>query len=317
LEKEMPEVFADHQKALEKYALDLAKYQSDETQRPTAWEKAVEEAKAANKPLPPKPQPPQDPATRKNRPAALFNGMVAPLIPYGIRGTIWYQGESNNRQAKAYQTLFPLMITGWRARWGEGDFPFLFVQIAPFKDMTPDIREAQLLTWKKTPNTAMVVTTDVGDAENIHPNRKEPVGARLALAALKLAYGEDLAYSGPIFEKAEFAGGAATLHFAHTVDGLRTKGDERLSLDPNKLVGFEIAGEDKKFQTAEASIKGNTVVVQSPAVPNPVAVRYAWANVPVANLANSAGLPASPFRTDTWDDVLPAPYRQSVTPATK
>jgi sialate O-acetylesterase len=209
------------------------------------------------------------------------------------------------------------MITGWRARWGEGDFPFLFVQIAPFKDMTPDIREAQLLTWKKTPNTAMVVTTDVGDAENIHPNRKEPVGARLALAALKLAYGEDLAYSGPIFEKAEFAGGAATLHFAHTVDGLRTKGDERLSLDPNKLVGFEIAGEDKKFQTAEASIKGNTVVVQSPAVPNPVAVRYAWANVPVANLANSAGLPASPFRTDTWDDVLPAPYRQSVTPATK
>jgi sialate O-acetylesterase len=216
--------------------------------------------------------------------------MIAPLLPYAIRGVIWYQGEANVGREKQYRTLFPAMIADWRRVWGEGDFPFLFVQIAPFKEMTPEIREAQLLSWQHTPNTAMAVTIDCGDANDIHPAHKQPMGARLALAARALAYGEALEYSGPVFKLIQPEGGRAILSFTHLGSGLIAKG--------GPLTGFTIAGPDKVFHPARALIEGETVVVSSPAVAQPVAVHYGWANVPVGNLFNAAGLPASPFRTD-------------------
>jgi sialate O-acetylesterase len=222
--------------------------------------------------------------------SGLYNGMIAPLLPYAIRGVIWYQGEANVGREKEYRTLFPAMIADWRRVWGEGDFPFLFVQIAPFKEMTPEIREAQLLSWQHTPNTAMAVTIDCGDANDIHPAHKQPMGARLALAARALAYGEALEYSGPVFKLIQPEGGRAILSFTHLGSGLIAKG--------GPLTGFTIAGPDKVFHPARALIEGETVVVSSPAVAQPVAVHYGWANVPVGNLFNAAGLPASPFRTD-------------------
>jgi sialate O-acetylesterase len=236
------------------------------------------------------PRPPSDYRTSPAAPGVLYNGMIAPLLPYSIRGVIWYQGEANVGREKQYRTLFPAMIADWRRLWNEGDFPFLFVQIAPFKDMTPEIREAQLLTSQHTPNTAMAVTIDCGDADNIHPAHKQPVGARLALAARALAYGEALEYSGPVFQSMHLAGSRAILSFTHLGGGLVAK--------DGPLTGFTIAGADKVFQPAAAEIKDDTIAVSSPAVPQPVAVRYGWANVPEGNLFNAASLPASPFRTD-------------------
>ena len=236
------------------------------------------------------PRPPMSVGLNANAPTVLYNGMIAPLLPYAIRGMIWYQGEANVGREKQYQTLFPAMIADWRRVWGEGDFPFLFVQIAPFKEMTPEIREAQLLTWQHTPNTAMAVTIDCGDANDIHPAHKQPVGARLALAARALAYHEKLEYSGPVFDSVKVKGAQATLRFTHLGGGLVAKG--------GSLIGFTVAGPDKVFHPAQAEIRGRTVVVTSDAVAQPAAVRYGWANVPEGNLFNRAGLPASPFRTD-------------------
>ena len=183
------------------------------------------------------------------------------------------------------------MIADWRRAWGQGEFPFLFVQIAPYSGMTPEIREAQLLTAKTVKNTAMTVTIDCGDANDIHPADKQPVGARLALAARALAYGEKLEYSGPVFESMETQGAATILRFTHSGGGLVAKDGE--------LKGFTIAGADEVFHPAKAEIRGDTVVVSADGVSEPLAVRYAWANVPEGNLYNRAGLPASPFRTDT------------------
>jgi len=216
--------------------------------------------------------------------------MIAPLLPYAIRGVIWYQGESNVHREQQYRALFPALIADWRRAWGQGDFPFLFVQIAPHREMTPEIREAQLFAWQSTPNTAMAVTTDCGDAEDIHPTRKQPVGARLALAARALAYGEHLEYSGPVFESMHVKGGQVTVRFTHLGSGLVVRN--------GSLKGFTVAGSDNVFHAAKAVLRGQDVVVKSPAVPRPVSVRYGWANVPVGNLFNKAGLPASPFRTD-------------------
>jgi len=223
-------------------------------------------------------------------PTVLYNGMIAPLLPYAIRGVIWYQGEANVGREKQYRRLFPAMIADWRRAWGQGEFPFLFVQIAPYRDLTPEIREAQLLSWKNTKNTAMAVTLDCGDANDIHPPNKKPVGERLALAARALAYGEKIDYSGPVFESMATQGSAAILRFTHAGGGLVAKNGE--------LKGFTLAGTDKNFRPAKAEIRGNTVVVSSSEVPKPAAVRYAWANVPEGNLYNRAGLPASPFRSD-------------------
>jgi sialate O-acetylesterase len=226
-------------------------------------------------------------------PTVLYNGMIAPLLPYAIAGVIWYQGEANVHREQQYRTLFPALIADWRQSWGQ-DFPFLFVQIAPHHDMTPELREAQLLAWQHTPKTAMVVTMDCGDATDIHPPHKQPVGARLSLAARALAYGEHLEYSGPVFDTMKVAGGKgagkATLSFTHLGRGLVAKG--------GPLKGFTMAGADKVFHPARAQIRGHTVVVTSEAVPQPVAVRYGWANVPNGNLFNKAGLPAPPFRSD-------------------
>jgi sialate O-acetylesterase len=217
--------------------------------------------------------------------------MIAPLIPYAIKGVIWYQGEGNAGKWREYRTLFPRMIADWREQWGQGEFPFLFVQIAPNVQMLPEIRESQLLTSEKTPNTAMAVITDVGKADDIHPTQKEPVGARLALAARALAYGEKIEYSGPVFDGLKIEESHAVLSFKHVGGGLLAKDGD--------LKGFTIAGADKKFLPAKAEIRGDTVIVSADQVPQPVAVRYGWSNVPDVNLYNKEGLPASPFRTDT------------------
>ena len=234
--------------------------------------------------------PPSDFSQDPSAPTGLYHGMIAPLLPYAIRGVIWYQGEANVGRERQYQTLFPAMIADWRQAWSQGDFPFLFVQIAPFSGMTPEIREAQLFSWQRTKNTAMAVTIDCGDANDIHPKHKQPVGARLALAARALAYGETIEYSGPVFESLKIKGADAVLQFTHLGGGLVAKDGE--------LKGFIIAGADNVFHPAQAKIVGDTVVVHSPEVLQPVAVRYGWANVPEGNLFNRAGLPASPFRTD-------------------
>jgi sialate O-acetylesterase len=230
----------------------------------------------------------------------LYNGMIAPLVPYAIRGAIWYQGESNAGRAFQYVRLFPIMIQDWRFAWDEGAFPFLFVQLAPWQKIEKEpqesawaeLREAQLLTALKGPNTGMAVITDVGDEKDIHPRQKEPVGARLALAARAIAYGQKIEFSGPIFDHMTAEGSKAVLTFQHVGGGLVAKG--------GPLTGFTICGPDKKFVNAQAEIQGDKVVVWSPHVDQPVAVRYGWANYPVVNLWNTDGLPASPFRSDDF-----------------
>ena len=257
----------------------IAKYQAE-----------VEKAKAEGKPKPSGPRLNLAPKVNHRRPCGLFNGMIAPLQPYAFQGVIWYQGENNSGAAKLYQTLFPAMIGNWRATWKQGEFPFLFVQIAPHKNMTPEIREAQLLTFQNVPKTAMAVITDLGNAEDIHPTQKEPVGGRLALAARALAYGESVEFSGPVFDKLKIEQNRAVLSFKHLGSGLLAK--------DGPLKGFTVAGADGKFVDAKAEIRSGGVVVSSEQVPVPVAVRYGWANVPDVNLYNKEGLPASPFRTD-------------------
>jgi sialate O-acetylesterase len=238
--------------------------------------------------------------------SSLYNGMIAPLIPYAIRGAIWYQGESNSFQGFRYRTLFPAMIANWRTDWGQGDFPFGFVQIAPFEKYTTDMKEdpravpelweSQLLTLKSTPNTGMVVTTDIGDLKDIHPQNKQDVGRRLALWALAKVYGRDLVCSGPIYRSLAVEGDKIRLQFDHSGGGL-------VSRDGRPLCEFTIAGEDQKFLPAVATIDGPSVVVHSDQVPKPAAVRFAWRNDAAPNLSNKDGLPASPFRTDRWHGV--------------
>lgn len=236
-----------------------------------------------------KPLPPAPADGSSKTPTVLYNGMIAPLIPYGIRGAIWYQGESNAGNGHEYRTLFPTMIADWREKWKQGDFPFLYVQLAPFGKQPPEIREAQLLTLAKSPNTAMAVTADVGDLSNIHPTRKEPVGHRLALAALALAYGEKLEYSGPVYQSMAKSAGKISLKFVHVGTGLVAKG--------GALTGFTIAGADKVFVPAQAEIRAGEIEVSADSVKNPAAVRYDWGTYE-GNLFNAEGLPASPFRTD-------------------
>jgi sialate O-acetylesterase len=268
-----------------------------------ACKKQADEAKAAGKQPPPPPQHPDDPTANQFCPANCYNGMLLPLMPYAIRGAIWYQGETNAGRAYQYRHLFPLMIANWRADWGQGDFPFYFVQLANFmavKDQPGDsawaeLREAQTMTLR-TPNTGMAVITDIGDANDIHPKNKQDVGRRLALWALAKTYGKDIVHSGPLYRSMEKKGNQITLCFDHVGSGLAAK-------DGRALKGFAVAGPDKKFVWAEARVVGDKVVVSSPNVADPVAVRYAWADNPVCNLYNREGLPASSFRTDTWKGV--------------
>jgi sialate O-acetylesterase len=219
----------------------------------------------------------------------LYNGMIAPLVPYGIKGVIWYQGESNRADPTMYKTLFPAMIHDWRAKWKIGDFPFLFVQVAPFKDMTPEIRESQLISFQRTQYTAMVVTTDCGNCQDIHPSNKQPVGNRLSLAALALAYGEKNEYMGPIISSATYDGKKIMLSFTHASKGFLKNAGE--------IKGFEIGTDANNFVPAKASIKGKKVILSSESeVLNPIYVRYGWGNCMEVNFYNKEGLPASPFR---------------------
>jgi sialate O-acetylesterase len=293
---------ADYPKKIEKYIADLKKYQE-------ALSKALAEKREPSAPPALPPFPGRNPWT----PSALYNGMIASIIPYGMRGAIWYQGESNADRAYEYRTLLPAMIKNWREDWGEGNFPFLIVQLAPFmkieaepkESQWAELREAQLWTTLRVPNTALAVITDVGHETDIHPKWKEPVGARLARAARALAYGEKIVYSGPVYSEMKIEGNQAILSFQHVGRGLVAKG--------GPLVGFTIAGPDHKFVKALAEIREDKVVVWSPDVKQPVAVRYGWANYPVVNLWNQEGLPASPFRTDDFPLLTQPKTRPSAT----
>lgn len=242
------------------------------------------------------------------RPSELYNGMIAPLIPYAIRGALWYQGESNAGRADQYTRLFPTLIRNWRTDWGQGDFPFLFVQLAPWDKNRQrpleaitaapgdsdwaELREAQWITTRILPHTGMAVITDLGDKDDIHPMKKEPVGARLALLARSIAYRERLVSSGPEFRRLSLSRGRAILSFDHVGGGLEARG--------GPLTGFQICGSDREWVWADAEIQRSRVIVSSPQVPEPIAVRYGWSDFPVVNLFNREGLPATPFRTDNF-----------------
>lgn len=236
-------------------------------------------------------------------PAVLFNAMINPLIPFGVKGFIWYQGEANDTAAYHYRKLFTMLITDWRQRWHQGNLPFLYVQLANFKKINllpsesewAELREAQALTLSQ-PNTGMACTIDIGDANSIHPLNKQEVGRRLALMAQKKAYRQNVVASGPMYKTYVAKGNNIIISFTDTGLGLAIS-------DTSGLKGFTIAGKDKKFYWASARIEGNKVIVSSDKVDVPVAVRYAWADNPVCNLVNKDGLPAVPFRTDRWKGI--------------
>lgn len=274
----------DKAAAAERYRAALAK-----------WEAAVEQAKAANQPLPKKPGDPYESHLGAMNVGGLFNGKIAPLIPYALRGIVWYQGESNAAPERVpfYERQLRLLVQDWRKRWGS-ELPIAWVQLPNVKktESYAFIREAQLKALD-LPKTGMAITIDVGESRDLHPKNKQDVGARLAQWALGTVYGRDVAaISGPLPAGHEVRGGEILVRFCHAERGLVSKGGE--------LKGFLIAGETRAWQPAQARIKGDTVLVSAPNVPQPVAVRYAWAADPVISLFNGAGLPASPFRTDDW-----------------
>lgn len=252
------------------------------------------------------------------RPTELYNGMIAPLIPFAIRGAIWYQGESNAGRAFQYRRLFADMIRNWRRDWGQGDFTFLAVQLAPWdrnkkrplSEITAaptesdwaELREAQCIVAENLPKVGIAVITDVGNKDDIHPTKKVPVGERLALAARVIAHGERINGLSPAYRSVRFDAGKAIVTFKWVGRGLEARGGE--------LTGFAVAGPDKKFVWAKAEVvRPDKVAVSSPDVPNPVAVRYGWADFPVVNLWSQDGLPASPFRTDNFP-MVSAPKKQ-------
>ena len=288
------------------YKRDILDAYPDQLKRHLAelakWEQEAEELKKDGK------QPARNRPGSVWRPAELYNGMIAPLIPYAIRGAIWYQGESNADRAAQYRTLFPDMIRNWRHDWGQGDFTFLAVQLAPWDrnkkrsvgEITSapgdsswaELREAQLIATKVLPRVGLAVSTDAGDKDDIHPSRKEPVGARLARLARNIAYREKIECCGPIYRGMQIKGNRILLSFDHVDGGLEARG--------GRLRGFAVCGAERRFVWASAEIDSGKVVVSSPQVDKPVAVRYGWADYPVVNLFSRQGLPASPFRTDDF-----------------
>ena len=271
------------------------------------WKEAVKKAREDGKPLPRRPRGQADPRLDSHRPGNLFNGMIAPLAPFAIRGAIWYQGESNasRYQSNLYGLQLGMMIENWRRLWDQGDFPFEWVQLpnyrtpqeAPVESSGWVVVQEQMLKTLQVPNTGMAVTVGIGEADNIHPKNKQDVGKRLALWALAKTYGQDVVACGPLYKSMSKKGNRIVISFDHVGGGLVAEG--------GKLKGFAAAGADEEFVWAEAEIAGDTVVVSCPAVKKPVAVRYAWADNPDCNLYNKAGLPASPFRTDDWPIELP------------
>ena len=284
---------------------DDAKAQAQYQVQVDGWKVAEEKRKSEGKPPSYGPEKPVTPREHKNYPANAFNGMIAPIIPYAIRGAIWYQGENNTQSPypQLYRDQLTLLIQDWRQRWGQGDFPFAWVQLPNFgpnveiataavNPKWPVVREAMLQVLS-VPNTGMAVTIDVGDPKNIHPTNKPPVGHRLALWARARVYGEKIPYSSPLPNGQKINGNEITLSFIHADGGLVAKDGE--------LKGFAIAGLDHRWVPASARIEANNVIVSSPDVQAPTAVRYAWQDNPDCNLYNGAGLPASPFRTDDWN----------------
>ena len=243
---------------------------------------------------------PVNPVNNPFIPTVLYNAMIRPLVPYAVRGAIWYQGENNAPRAYRYRDLLPQMIASWRKDWNS-EFPFIIVQLAnymkrkeqPVESEWAELREAQLITSQTVAKSGLAVAIDAGLADDIHPTDKQTVGHRLSLAARHVAYGEDIVFSGPVFQSYKIEGGGIRLTFAHADGGLKAK-------DNGQLRGFAVAGADHKFHWAEARVEGRDIVVSSPDVPMPLAARYAWADNPDCNLCNGAGLPASPFRTDGW-----------------
>lgn len=243
-----------------------------------------------------------NPLTGQHRPANLYNGRLMPVIGYGLRGAIWYQGESNSYDAQQYAELFPLMIRTWREAWGQGDFPFYWVQLADFKAESPtpqesdwaELREAQTQALDREPNTGQAVIIDIGEASDIHPRNKRDVALRLARHALANDYGVSIAHKSPRYASMEIDGAAIVVTLQDCQQAIRL-------VDGWEPTGLTIAGEDKQWFAAEAQIVGkNKLRVWSDKVPEPVAVRYAWADNPVCNLYTTAGLPVTPFRTDDW-----------------
>jgi sialate O-acetylesterase len=292
---------------VEKYDDAAENYDSQKDQKRyeeamVKWKAAAEAAKAANKPAPRQPAKPTHPSGNQNSPSTLYNGMIHPFIHMAVRGAIWYQGESNVNRAYEYRTLFPTMIAAWRSRFGIVDMPFYFVQLAPYDynrgnaagaQNLPELWDAQLFTLNTVANTGMPVITDIATLNDIHPPNKVDVGKRLALWALAKTYNRsNLFHSGPIFSKATVTGDKIALSFQHDAS--------LASRDGKPLSHFTIAGADQKFKPATATIEGKQIIVASPEVPNPVAVRFAWSNTAEPNLINASRLPASPFRTDDW-----------------
>ena len=259
------------------------------------WTAERDAAKAAGKAFERRaPRPPQGPG-HPDTPSGLYHGMIHPVLPFALRGAIWYQGESNAGRASEYRALFSAMITQWRQAFGQGDFPFYWVQLANFKTDKPDsgawplLREAQTQTLA-LPATGQAIAIDIGNPDDIHPRNKQEVGRRLALIAMSQAYGQTMDDSGPVFLRANPEKNRLRIEFAHAVTGLIAR--------DKPLQSFEVAGADGVYRPATADIEGDTVVVRAAEVPAPVAVRYAWSNSPEANLFNGAGLPAVPFRSD-------------------
>jgi len=280
---------------------DEKKVQATYQKQLATWKEQVAKAKANKKPLPKALRQPRNPLIGQHRPANLYNGVLKPLIGYGIKGAIWYQGESNSSRAKAYRDVFPLMIRSWREEWGQGEFPFYWVQLADFRDESPapqdsnwaELREAQTLTLK-LPNTGQAVITDLGAAHDIHPKDKQNVAKRLARWALAQDYGYEIVHRSPQYKAHQRNGSKLILHFDYVGGGMDT-------FDIRTPIGFTVAGDDKVFHPAQARIIGKDKIELTCAkVPNPIAARYAWADNPVANVQNREGLPLTPFRTDDF-----------------
>ena len=285
----------DHESAMAKHETALK-----------TWQEAAAVAKRDGLAAPKnRPRAPRNPLTNQHRPGNLYNGVLNPIIGYGIRGAIWYQGESNASRAYQYRELFPLMIQNWRDVWKQGDFPFYWVQLADFRDEKPEpaesdwaeLREAQTLSLDRLKNTGQAVITDLGESHDIHPKNKQGVGKRLARLALAHDYGIKIAAKSPRYSSMTIEANKIVLKFSDVGRGLDT-------FDVRTPVGFTIAGDDKSFVHASAKIVGtDSVEVWSDSISSPVSVRYAWADNPVCNMQNREGLPVTPFRTDNWDGI--------------
>ncbi|MEA3211937.1 MAG: sialate O-acetylesterase [Chthoniobacter sp.] len=305
-QKDLPELkplFTSWEQRIASWNPTVAREQFEKQK--AAWETAAAQAKTEGKPAPPEPRIATDPGATSGRPGNLFNGKIAPLIPYALRGAIWYQGESNAdtvERGLAYRKQLPLLIADWRKRWAQVDFPFGWVQLPEYVARNSDgwalVQEAMLATLK-VPRTGMAEALGLGDAHDIHPKAKQEVGRRLALWALAKVYGQKGPASGPLYAGSRVTGSAVTIGFTDTDGGLVAK--------DGAPKGFVIAGADKQWKPATAKITGDKVVVSSAEVKAPVAVRYAWGSNPEFNLFNGAGLPASPFRTDDWAIAPAAP----------